>query len=142
MVAPPISHIVNRFPIPYSGVRIRKGNRAYDPDHIGPCVSRLAAVGSTDEKSVESYQGDSVTLFQGRAILVICSISAQGKLEVSAQAPGLESQAIRFEARAVRSTANLRWQRFVQTLQGPSLAWQLLSERSSLRAVRFARFQN
>lgn len=48
----------------------------------------LAAVGTGDMTSMESYQGDSRTLFQGRGIAIVRTTKSAGEIVVTASAPG------------------------------------------------------
>jgi len=54
----------------------------------------IAAVGNGDGMSKESYQGDSRTLFHGRALVVVRSSRSAGEIRLLAKAPGLGEEAV------------------------------------------------
>ena len=51
----------------------------------------LAAVGTGDLTSMESYQANTRTLFQGRALAVVRTGDSGGSIKLTATAPGLHS---------------------------------------------------
>jgi beta-galactosidase len=58
----------------------------------------LAAVGSGDMASLDSYQGPGRTLFQGRAVAVVRSSAQAGTITLTATSPGLESARLTLES--------------------------------------------
>jgi beta-galactosidase len=59
----------------------------------------LAAAGTGDMKSLDSYQGPERALFQGRALAVVRSTSGPGEITLTATAPGLPPATIRLTSR-------------------------------------------
>jgi beta-galactosidase len=58
----------------------------------------LAAVGSGDMTSLDSYQGSGRTLFQGRALAIVSSLAQAGPITLTATAPGLEPARLTLES--------------------------------------------
>jgi beta-galactosidase len=58
----------------------------------------LAAVGSGDMTSLDSYQGSGRTLFQGRALAVVRSTAQTGSITLTATSPGLEPDRLTLES--------------------------------------------
>jgi beta-galactosidase len=83
----------------------RAGRRRFDADPevqftlTGPGV--IAGIGTGDMTTLESYQADPHRLFQGRALVVIRSTTAAGRLTLTASAPGFPDATAVIRARAV-----------------------------------------
>jgi beta-galactosidase len=58
----------------------------------------LAAVGSGDLTSFDSYQGPERTLFQGRALVVVRTGASAGSITLTATAPGLPPAVLTLES--------------------------------------------
>ena len=59
---------------------------------------RIAAVGNADGTSTEPYTGDRCKLFNGRAMVVVRSSRKPGRIELTAEAPGLSAATVVIEA--------------------------------------------
>jgi beta-galactosidase len=68
----------------------------------------IAAVGSGDGQSLESYQGSSFRLFQGRALVVVRSTRREGKIRFSARADGMNSQPLIIESSRQKTSSELQ----------------------------------
>jgi beta-galactosidase len=71
-------------------------------------AGKIAAVGNGDGQSQQSYQSDGSNLFQGRALVVVRSTRNAGKIELTAEADDLKSQALIVETRRTRASSELR----------------------------------
>ena len=69
---------------------------------------KIVAVGSGDQKSTESYQGDHRMLFHGRALVVVRASRQSGAITVTAKSAGLGSRSVTIQAKAAAERAELR----------------------------------
>ncbi len=67
----------------------------------------IAAVGNGDGTNRESYQGDHITLFHGRALVVLRVSRESGTVHLAADADGLEGVEIRIQSKTAKSAAEL-----------------------------------
>ena len=68
----------------------------------------IAGVGSGDERSLDSYSGDSFDLFNGRALIVVRASRQGGQIKLQATADGLEAASIEIGVKSNRSGHDLR----------------------------------
>ncbi len=68
----------------------------------------IAAVGNGDGKDSESYAGDTVNLFQGRAIAILRSTRKAGPIKLSASADGVTGSSLVVESKSAEPVAELR----------------------------------
>ena len=68
----------------------------------------IAALGSGDGQSQQSYQSDRFPLFQGRALVVLRSTHKAGKAALQAEAGGLNSQTLIVHTRPVSVSSELQ----------------------------------
>ena len=68
----------------------------------------LAAVGSGDGQSQNSYEGDTFNLFQGRALVVLRASRTSGQIKLSAAAEGLKSTSLLIESKPAPALKELR----------------------------------
>lgn len=68
----------------------------------------IAAVGNGDGQSQQSYQSDSFSLFQGRALVVLRSTRKAGNATLSAESDGLNSQALIVQTRPLKASSDLQ----------------------------------
>ena len=62
-------------------------------------AATIAAVGSGDEQSQESYAGNAFNLFHGRALVVLRSVRNSGKIKLLANADRLTAASIVIESK-------------------------------------------
>ncbi len=67
----------------------------------------IVAVGNGDGPSRESYQGDHIALFHGRALVVLRASRLPGTVHLTADADGLRGAEIRIQSRTAKSVAEL-----------------------------------
>ncbi len=67
----------------------------------------IAAVGNGDGTNRESYQGDHITLFHGRALVVLRVSRESRTVHLAADADGLEGVEIRIQSKTAKSAAEL-----------------------------------
>ena len=68
----------------------------------------IAAVGSGDGQSRDSYAGDTFNLFNGRALIVLRTSVKAGQIKLQADAEGLTAAVAVIESRQIRSQPQLR----------------------------------
>jgi len=71
-------------------------------------VGTIAAVGSGDGQSQEAYSGNSFTLFNGRALVILRTFLRDGHITLSAGAEGLHSSSIVLESKPGNTLPDLR----------------------------------
>ncbi len=59
----------------------------------------IAAVGSGDGRSLVSYTGDTIDLFNGRALVIVRASRMKGEIKLSADAIGLQSSSIALQSK-------------------------------------------
>lgn len=62
-------------------------------------AATIAAIGNGDGESQESYSGNTVHLFQGRAIIVLRSTHEAGDVRLTAKAESLNASSIAIDSR-------------------------------------------
>jgi beta-galactosidase len=67
----------------------------------------IAAVGSGDGKSLESYSGNTVNLFNGRALVILRTSLKKGEITLEANADNLKPSSIRVESMTGTSLPDL-----------------------------------
>lgn len=73
----------------------------------GPGV--IAGLGNADGQSTASYQGDALTLFHGRGLVVVRSSKIAGKIQLNATAAGLSGASISLTSRPGSSAPELQY---------------------------------
>ena len=68
---------------------------------------KIAAVGSGDGTSTESYQGDQRELYEGRALAIIRTSRAAGTIRLTAKAEGLEAATLEIRSQSFVSVGEL-----------------------------------
>jgi hypothetical protein len=69
----------------------------------------IAAVGSGDGESRDSYAGNTFNLFHGRALVVLRASGNAGKLSLTATAEGLRPSSLAIETRRGSLSPELQW---------------------------------
>ena len=69
---------------------------------------RIAGLGNGDGKSAGSYQGDTLTLFNGRALVIVRSSNNSGNIKVAGTAEGLKSDSVTIKSHAAPASAKLK----------------------------------
>ena len=67
-------------------------------------VGTIAAVGSGDGQSQDSYSGNSFNLFNGRALVVLRTSSKAGEIKLTAKADGLSAASIVVESKLIATS--------------------------------------
>lgn len=69
---------------------------------------RIAGLGNGDGKSTASYQGDTLTLFNGRALVIVRSSRKAGEIKVAGTAPGLANAAVTIKSHVAQINSEIQ----------------------------------
>ena len=67
----------------------------------------IIAVGNGDGSTRDSYRGDHIALFYGRALVVVRTFSSPGKIHVIAHTAGLKGAQVQIQSIAAKSRSAL-----------------------------------